>query len=53
MREICGYIELDTYHVPMLHEGTIALNCGRNALAYLIKSRGIKNPLFLRFLIDK
>ena len=42
MKEIGGYIELDTYHLPMLHEGAIALNCGRNALAYLFKSRRIK-----------
>lgn len=42
MKEIGGYIELDTYHRPMLHEGAIALNCGRNALAYLIRARRIK-----------
>lgn len=42
MREIGGYIELDTYHLPMLHEGAIALNCGRNALAYLLLARKIK-----------
>lgn len=42
MREIGGYIELDTYHLPMLHEGAIALNCGRNALAYLFKAHGIR-----------
>ncbi len=43
MREIGGYIELDTYRLPMLHEGAIALNCGRNALAYLLRARRIKN----------
>ncbi|MBO4367603.1 MAG: hypothetical protein J5859_02715 [Clostridia bacterium] len=42
MKEIGGYIELDTYHLPMLHEGAIALNCGRNALAYLLKARHIR-----------
>ena len=50
MKEIGGYIELDTYHLPMLHEDAIALNCGRNCLAYLFKSRGIKNlkvPYFI------
>lgn len=50
MKEIGGYIELDTYHLPMLHEGAIALNCGRNCLAYLFKSRGIKRikvPYFI------
>ena len=50
MREIGGYIELDTYNLPMLHEDAIALNCGRNCLAYLFKGRGIKKlkvPYFI------
>lgn len=50
MREIGGYIELETYHLPMLHENAIALNCGRNCLAYLFKSRRIKKlkvPYFI------
>ena len=50
MREIGGYIELDSYHLPMLHEDALALNCGRNCLAYLFKSRGIKKlkvPYFI------
>lgn len=50
MKEIGGYIELDTYHLPMLHEDAIALNCGRNCLAYLFKSRRIKKlkvPYFI------
>lgn len=42
MREIGGYIELDTYCLPMMHENAIALNCGRNALAYLLRARRIK-----------
>lgn len=42
MKEIGGYIELDNYNLPMLHEGAIELNCGRNCLAYLFKTRGIK-----------
>lgn len=42
MREIGGYIELDTYRLPMLHDGAVALNCGRNALAYLLRARGIR-----------
>lgn len=52
MREIGGYIELDTYCLPMLHEGAIALNCGRNALAYVIKARGIKRIKIPYFLCD-
>ena len=50
MKEIGGYIELDTYHLPMLHEDAIALNCGRNCLAYLLKShdiRKLKVPYFI------
>lgn len=50
MKEIGGYIELDTYNLPMLHKKAIALNCGRNGLAYLLKSRGIKKlkiPYFI------
>ena len=50
MKEIGGYIELDTYYLPLLHKEAIALNCGRNCLAYLFKSREIrklKMPLFI------
>lgn len=42
MTEIGGYIELDDFHGSMLHEKAKHLNCGRNALAYLIESRKIK-----------
>lgn len=52
MKEIGGYIELDTYHLSMLHEDAIALNCGRNALAYLFKSRGIKKLKVPYFICD-
>ena len=45
MKEYGGYIELDTYSLPMLHEGAKALNCGRNCLAYLIEARGIRKLL--------
>lgn len=51
-REIGGYIELDKYHLPMLHEDGIALNCGRNALAYLFKSKGIKKIKIPYFICD-
>jgi hypothetical protein len=36
----------------MLHEGAITLNCGRNALAYIIRARNIKNILLPKFLCD-
>ena len=52
MKEIGGYIELDTYHLPMLHEGAVALNCGRNALAYLLKARQIQKLWIPRFICD-
>ena len=52
MREIGGYIELDTYGMPMLHEKAVKLNCGRNALAYLIKAKNIKKIYIPEFLCD-
>lgn len=52
MKEYGGYIELDTYRLPMLHNGAKALNCGRNCLAYLIKARNIKKLLFPFFMCD-
>lgn len=42
MREIGGYIEFEHNCGEMLHEGDIALNCGRSCLAYLIESREIE-----------
>lgn len=52
VKEIGGYIELEHYTGKMLHEGAIALNCGRNALAYLIKARKIKKIALPYFLCD-
>ena len=52
MREIGGYIELDTYTGKMLHDDGIKLNCGRNALAYLIKSKKIKKIYMPKFMCD-
>ena len=52
MKEIGGYIELDTYSLPMLHENGIALNCGRNALAYLLRARNIKKLWIPRLICD-
>lgn len=42
MREIGGYLELEKYHLPMLHENGVKLDCGRNCLAYLIRSKHIQ-----------
>lgn len=52
MKEYGGYIELDTYRLPMLHEGATALNCGRNCLAYLIKAKNIKRIKMPYFMCD-
>lgn len=50
MREIGGYIELDRYALPMLHEDGIKLNCGRNALAYLIQAKKIRKIYMPKFM---
>ena len=42
MKEIGGYIELDTYIGREYHEGALALNSGRNALIYLIRAKQMK-----------
>lgn len=50
MKEYGGYIELECCHGKMLHEEAIALNCGRNALAYLCEAKRVKKlylPYFL------
>ena len=50
MKEIGGYIEFESYCGSLLHEGAVALNCGRNCLAYLIEAEGIAKirlPYFL------
>ena len=52
MREIGGYIQLDRYSLPMLHEGALALNCGRAALTLLCRLRGIGRLLVPRFICD-
>lgn len=52
MLEIGGYIELDKYRLPMLHENAIKLNCGRNALAYLIESKNIAKLYIPKFNCD-
>lgn len=52
MKEIGGYIELDTYTGKMLHGEGIKLNCGRNALAYIIKAKNIKKLWMPKFMCD-
>lgn len=41
-REMGGYFELERFGGAEYHEGAIALDCGRNCLAYLIEARNIK-----------
>ena len=52
MREIGGYIEFEHYYGWMLHEDALALNCGRNCLGYLFKSREIKKLKVPYFICD-
>lgn len=52
MRQIGGYLELETAHGREYHEGLTAVNSGRNALAYLIRARGIRKLHIPRFLCD-
>lgn len=52
LREIGGYIELDTYSLPMLHEKALALNCGRNAFAFILLARNIKKIVLPYFLCE-
>ena len=52
MKEIGGYIELDTYKFQMMHEKAVPLNCGRNCLAYLIMTKKIKKLVIPYFLCD-
>lgn len=50
MKEYGGYIELETFQGEILHEGAIALNCGRGALEYLCEAKKIQKlylPYFL------
>lgn len=49
-KEYGGFIEFETYYGTELHNDAIALNCGRNCLAYLIEARQIKK-IYLPFLI--
>lgn len=51
-REIGGYLELERNCGTLLHEGALALNSGRTALAYLIEQRGIRRIALPRLLCD-
>ena len=52
MREIGGYIELEHHDGSLFHEKALALNCGRNALAYLCRARNIQKVWIHHFLCE-
>ena len=52
MREIGGYIEFEHYNGSMFHDGAVALNCGRSALAYLWETKKIQKLYLPYFLCD-
>lgn len=52
MKEIGGYMGMEQYHLPMLHDGMLPFNCARNCLAYLIEKKHIKTIYIPRFLCD-
>jgi hypothetical protein len=48
-REIGGYLELERNTGTLLHEGALALNSGRAALAYLIEQKRIRAMALPRY----
>ncbi len=52
MREIGGYFELDQFINKPYYNNMIELNTGRNALAYLIKAKGIKKVYIPHYLCN-
>lgn len=52
MKEIGGYMEIEKNRLPMMHEGAVALNSGRNCLVYLMKAKTIKHLALPYFLCD-
>lgn len=52
MREIGGYIELDRFTGNMLYDDGIKLNCGRNALEYLIITKDIRKMFVPKFMCN-
>lgn len=52
MKEIGGYLGLETFAGEEYHKGLLALNSGRNALAYLIRARDIRKLYIPYFLCD-
>lgn len=56
MKEIGGYLGLETFHGKGYYENLVALNSGRNAMLYVLKAKNIKKiyiPYFLCWSIFK
>ena len=51
-KEIGGYLELERFSGPMMHEEALALSSGRACLSYLIEQRDIRKLLLPDFLCD-
>lgn len=51
MKEIGGYLELDTYNMPMMHGDAMAFNSGRSCLAYLIEKKISKKCVYRNFFV--
>lgn len=51
-KEIGGYLELDSYNLPLLHENALALNSGRGCLEYLISQKNIRHIALPHFVCD-
>lgn len=50
--ELGGYIEIEKFNLPMLHDDAVKLNCGRCALEYVIKAKDIHRIFMPRFMCD-
>lgn len=52
MKEIGGYLELDRFTGNMLYDDSVKLNCGRNALEYLIITKQIRKMFVPKFMCN-
>ncbi len=52
IREVGGFLEMESYSGPMLHSESLALNSGRNALAYVLKAYDIKKLYIPKLICD-
>jgi len=51
-KEIGGYLEMERFNGPMMHEDALALSSGRACLSYLIEQRDIRKLLLPDLLCD-